>query len=138
MKVSKHSRMQPCIHLPSDGKIPANLQTLSLAFNSIDDDGMVAFSNIIHKLSNLQNLNLQDNTIGDKGIKAFSNAIKVNGILPNLQTLNIALNSIGIDGMEAFSNVMQENTTLPKLRFLKVNNLGDKYTLFTERGIVLY
>jgi Leucine-rich repeat (LRR) protein len=114
-------------YLASSGPL-ANIETLSLDENQLDDEGMTAFAAAFASapLDRLRYLNLSNNRIGDEGMAAFASAV-ANGALKSLETLLIRDNCIGDVGMQAFSTAVASGA-LPRFDWLELdrNNIGDE------------
>ncbi|WP_264685384.1 AAA family ATPase [Wolbachia endosymbiont (group B) of Parapoynx stratiotata] len=80
----------------------ANLTSLNLACNTIDDEGAIALAKALTNgnLKNLTSLNLSFNDIGDEGAKALTN-----GNLKNFTSLDVNCNKIGDEGAKALDDL---------------------------------
>eukprot|EP00440_Ansanella_granifera_P002906 gb/GFBE01003173.1/.p1 GENE.gb/GFBE01003173.1/~~gb/GFBE01003173.1/.p1 ORF type:complete len:434 (+),score=139.52 gb/GFBE01003173.1/:1-1302(+) len=102
--------------------------TLSLAYASISDDGIVEVSKFIRDNPFVKYLDLRGNNIQAKGAMALSNGIKINR---SLRSLNLKWNAIGRDpsGVSALCDVLKSNLTIGHvdMRNNRINNVGAKY-----------
>ena len=96
----------------ADGmKSNASLRALSVSCCDFSDDGAIALASLLEHGSHLQTLHLQGNEIGEAGWMALANALKHNR---NLRYLDFSLNP-GEDGEgieNAFIDVFHNNVTL--------------------------
>eukprot|EP00930_Biecheleria_cincta_P047034 TRINITY_DN32535_c0_g1_i1.p1 TRINITY_DN32535_c0_g1~~TRINITY_DN32535_c0_g1_i1.p1 ORF type:complete len:427 (+),score=89.06 TRINITY_DN32535_c0_g1_i1:110-1390(+) len=111
-------------HLDSNRESP----TLSLAYASISDEGVVEVSKFIRDNPFVKYLDLRGNNINAKGAMSISNGVKINR---SLRSLNLKWNAIGRDpsGVKALCDVLKSNLTIAHvdLRNNRVNNVGAKY-----------
>lgn len=111
-------------HLDSNRESP----TLSLAYASISDDGIMEVSKFIRDNPFVKYLDLRGNNIQAKGAMALANGVKINR---SLRSLNLKWNAIGRDpsGVAALCDVLKSNLTIGHLdlRNNRVNNVGAKY-----------
>ncbi|CAE8593892.1 unnamed protein product [Polarella glacialis] len=111
-------------HLDGNRESP----TLSLAYASINDDGIMEVSKFIRDNPFVKYLDLRGNNIQAKGAMALANGIKINR---SLRSLNLKWNAIGRDpsGVSAVCDVLKSNLTIGHvdLRNNRVNNVGAKY-----------
>lgn len=93
-----------------------SINTLSLVYNQIADDGAIALANFLNErnvLSANNEVYIAYNSIGDEGAKAFAQ-------IKTLYNLNISFNEIGVIGAAEFA----KNTSL-NLLCLDYNKIGD-------------
>lgn len=111
-------------HLDANRESP----TLSLAYASISDEGIVEVSKFLRDNPFVKYLDLRGNNIQAKGAMALANGIKINR---SLRSLNLKWNAIGKDpsGMQALCDVLKSNLTIGHvdLRNNRINNVGAKY-----------
>lgn len=111
-------------HLDANRESP----TLSLAYASISDEGIVEVSKFLRDNPFVKYLDLRGNNIQAKGAMALANGIKINR---SLRSLNLKWNAIGKDpsGLNALCDVLKSNLTVGHvdLRNNRVNNVGAKY-----------
>eukprot|EP00931_Biecheleriopsis_adriatica_P119757 TRINITY_DN94952_c0_g1_i1.p1 TRINITY_DN94952_c0_g1~~TRINITY_DN94952_c0_g1_i1.p1 ORF type:complete len:468 (+),score=130.28 TRINITY_DN94952_c0_g1_i1:79-1404(+) len=111
-------------HLDSNRESP----TLSLAYASISDEGIVEVSKFVRDNPFVKYLDLRGNNIQAKGAMALSNGIKINR---SLRSLNLKWNAIGRDpsGISAICDVLKSNLTIGHvdMRNNRINNVGAKY-----------
>ncbi|CAJ1439495.1 unnamed protein product [Effrenium voratum] len=111
-------------HLDANRESP----TLSLAYASISDEGIVEVSKFLRDNPFVKYLDLRGNNVQAKGAMALANGIKINR---SLRSLNLKWNAIGKDpsGVHALCEVLRSNLTIGHvdLRNNRVNNVGAKY-----------
>ena len=99
----------------------SSLQTLDLRRNSIGVDGAKALAEGLQHCSSLQTLDLRRNSIGADGAKALAEGLQH---CSSLQDLDLARNRIGDDGAKALAEGMQHCSSLREL-YLQENSIGD-------------
>ena len=82
------------------------------SFNSLSDDGAIAFSEYLKTNASLIELNLSGNVITHKGASAIAETLMVNN---TLQKLNISHNGLFDSGAISFSECLKTNTSLIEL-----------------------
>lgn len=111
-------------HLDANRESP----TLSLAYASISDEGVMEVSKFIRDNPFVKYLDLRGNNIQAKGIMALANGVKINR---SLRSLNLKWNAIGKDpsGVGALCDVLKSNLTIGHvdLRNNRINNVGARY-----------
>lgn len=101
--------------------------TLSLAYASLSNEGLVEVSKFVRDNPFVKYLDLRGNNIQAAGATALANGIKLNR---SLRSLNLKWNTIGKDpsGVIALCEVLKSNLTISHvdLRNNRVNNVGAK------------
>jgi hypothetical protein len=87
------------------------LTCLDLSNNSIDRDGIIAFSQCLYenRLPNLEVLSLGSNIIGDKNTKQLVDALLA---APNVHTIDLSRNEVGIHGGLALGDMLAGSINL--------------------------
>jgi len=102
--------------------------TLSLAYASISDDGVVETAKFVRDNPFVKYLDLRGNNIQAKGAIALANGVKLNR---SLRSLNLKWNSIGRDptGVSALCDALKSNLTIGHVDFRnnRINNIGAKH-----------
>mmetsp|Transcript_82643 Transcript_82643/g.145818 ORF Transcript_82643/g.145818 Transcript_82643/m.145818 type:complete len:426 (+) Transcript_82643:79-1356(+) len=111
-------------HLDGNRESP----TLSLAYASLSDEGIVEVSKFIRDNPFVKYLDLRGNNIQAKGAMALANGVKINR---SLRSLNLKWNAIGQDpsGVSALCDTLKSNLTIGHVDFRnnRINNVGAKY-----------
>ena len=93
----------------------ANITSLDLSFNEIQDDGAIAIGDSLKSHKALKELKLRECGITAKGAKALAGALSVNGVITFMDVSN---NSIGDEGMRTIGKALL-GTRTSKLGSLK-------------------
>ena len=93
-----------------------DLETLSLNWNGIGDNGASAIADLMKALPHLWHVYLDGNHIGDEGVEKLSQCLQ-DSIL--LETLSLNHNSISDEGASAIANLMK---ALPHLQHVNLNH----------------
>lgn len=98
----------------------AQLSTLKLGYNNLEDKGVIILASGISEHHALESLDLGFNNFGEQGCKALASSIPTNG---SLHTLYLAGNLIGEEGAMAVADVVRRGSTLHRL-YMTGNRVG--------------
>jgi Leucine Rich repeat len=109
-----------------------SLKSLTLRWNSIDDDGVMAIADLVQYNKSIRHLDVSYNYISSVGIAAIAVALRDN---MSLTSIDLRGNNIGEEGAIALLGTLQDwNDTLTDLKFtLPSQSVSESTLLIFER-----
>lgn len=109
-----------CEAMQTNDGLSTNVRSINLRSNSLQNEGALAFAEMLNRNATLQSVNLSFNSIGDDGASALGKSLAGNTAL---QELVLEGNIISSQGVETFGKSLMVNATLFELD-LSNNSIG--------------